>query len=64
MNYAIVKNGLVINVIVLDDQTSWEPPAGCELVELQDSAGIGWGYVNGQFIPPPEPEPQEPKAVE
>ena len=59
MNYAIVKNGLVINVIVLDDQASWEPPASCELVELQDCAGIGWGYVNGSFVAPETPESVE-----
>ncbi len=59
MDYAIVKNGLVINVIVLDEQTSWEPPDGCELVELQDCAGIGWGYVNGSFIAPSDTETVE-----
>jgi hypothetical protein len=59
MNYAIVKNGLVINVIVLDDQASWELPTSCELVELQDCAGIGWGYVNGSFVAPVTPDPVE-----
>ena len=59
MNYAIVKNGLVINVVVLSDQTSWEPPDDCELVELQDCAGIGWGYVNGRFIAPSDTETVE-----
>lgn len=59
MDYAIVKNGLVINVIVLGEQTSWEPPDGCELVELQDCAGIGWGYVNGSYVAPEIPEAVE-----
>jgi hypothetical protein len=59
MDYAIVKNGLVINVIVLDEQTAWELPDGCELVEIQDCAGIGWGYVNGSFVAPETPDPVE-----
>jgi hypothetical protein len=59
MDCAIVKNGLVINAIVLDEQTAWEPPDGCELVELQDCAGIGWGYVNGSFIAPSDTETVE-----
>jgi hypothetical protein len=59
MDYAIVKNGLVINAIVLDEQTAWEPPDGGELVELQDCAGIGWGYVNGSFIAPSDTETVE-----
>ena len=59
MDYAIVKNGLVINVVVLSDKTSWEPPDDCELVELQDCAGIGWGYVNGRFIAPSDTETVE-----
>lgn len=59
MDYAIVKNGLVINVIVLGEQTSWEPPDGCELVELQDGVGIDWGYVNGSFVAPEIPEAVE-----
>jgi hypothetical protein len=56
MDYAIVKNGLVINVIVLGEQTSREPPEGCELVELQDGAGIGWGYADGSYVAPEIPE--------
>ena len=63
MDYAIVKNGLVINVVVLSDQTSWEPPDDCELVKLQDCAGIGWTYANGTVIAPePEPTP-DPEPV-
>jgi hypothetical protein len=56
--YAVVQDDVVINVVIWDGGPEWTPPAGCIAVALGDSgAGIGWGYVNGQFIPPaPEPE--------
>jgi hypothetical protein len=56
--YAVVKDELVINTIVWDGITAWDPPEDCVAVLTGDSgAGIGWGYVNGQFIPPaPETE--------
>ena len=53
---AIVENGTVINVIVID--------ADHELadneVEYTDEkpAGIGWEYDGTNFIAPPEPEPK------
>jgi hypothetical protein len=53
MNYAIINNtGLVINAIEWDGISPWQPPAKCTAVATTE-AGIGWGYVNGQFTPPP-----------
>lgn len=60
MNYAIVNNqSLVINIIEWDGIATWQPPAGCIAIAT-DQAGVGWGYVNGQFTPPPEPPPGPP----
>jgi hypothetical protein len=57
--YAVVKDALVVNTIMWDGVTPCQPPEGCEFVAVGDSgAGIGWSYVNGQFIPPP-PEPDQ-----
>lgn len=59
MNYALIRDGIVQNVIVADAsfvaliRSEWsqiEPATG--------SAGIGWGWDNG-FVPPPEPEVEE-----
>lgn len=54
MNHAIIDNsGHVINTVLWDGVSLWEPPADCIVVPIIDSnAGIGWTYVDGQFIPP------------
>lgn len=44
--YAIIENGTVINVVVADAdiaaQNGW--------ALLEGSEGIGWSYVNGEFV--------------
>jgi len=58
MKYAIVKNGVVINVIEYESQPT-TPPPGFESghVAIQaDNVSIGWTYVNGQFTNPNPPE--------
>jgi hypothetical protein len=53
MNYAIIENNLVVNTAVADaeyaESQGW--------VELTGGAGIGWSYIDGQFIAPPKPTP-------
>ncbi|WP_188249411.1 hypothetical protein [Citrobacter sp. C1] len=53
--YAIVKNESVINVIMWEGEPDWAPDKG-EAIRAPDGVGIGWGYANGQFTAPPEPE--------
>jgi len=50
MNYAIIENGIVKNIIVATPEFVAEhyPDA----VELNEMAGIGWAYVDGEFIAP------------
>jgi hypothetical protein len=57
MNYALVNSAnLVINIIVWDGGSDWQPPVGCQAVALTGNAGIGWTYANGVFIPPATPD--------
>jgi hypothetical protein len=58
MRYAIVKNGVVVNVIEYESQPT-TPPPGFESghVAIQaDTVSPGWHYVNGQFTDPNPPE--------
>ena len=55
-NYAIIENGKVTNTVVAEAdyaaQQGW--------VELAGNAGIGWDYIDGQFVdnrPVPAPQP-------
>ncbi|WP_430226841.1 hypothetical protein [Paraburkholderia tropica] len=57
--YAIVDNGIVINVVVWDGGDSWEPPAGATAIEVTAQTGaayIGGAYSNGAFAAPAAPE--------
>ena len=58
MKYAIVKDGVVVNVIEYQSQPT-TPPPGFEdgHVAIQaDNASIGWTYANGIFTNPNPPE--------
>jgi hypothetical protein len=54
MKYAIVKNGVVVNVIEYEEQPS-TPPAGFdeghEAIQA-DHVSVRWNYTNGQFTNP------------
>ena len=55
--YAIVKDGVVINVIEYESQPT-TPPPGFETghVAIQtDKVSPGWHYANGQFTDPNPP---------
>ena len=57
MKYAIVKNGVVVNVIEYEAQPS-APPPGFEAghVAIQaDAVSPGWNYANGTFTNPNPP---------
>ena len=54
-NYAVIENGKVVNMCVASPKD--KKPANWVLCE---NGGIGWDYVNGQFVdnrPQPAPEP-------
>lgn len=57
MKYAIVKNGIVVNVIEYGSQPA-TPPPGFEdghIAVQADTANIGWNYANWQFTDPNPP---------
>lgn len=56
MIYAVIKNGIVENVIIWDGETSYAPPDGFVLVKTE-TAGIGWSYDSetGVFTRPIDP---------
>jgi hypothetical protein len=58
MVYAIINQDQVVNIVEWDGTTTWQPPEGCQAVLLTEG-GIGWSYIDGQFVPPPEPEEVE-----
>lgn len=74
--YYNIETGLIENVIWLDDANIDTlvdfPPPGYAIVDLPTGGisgewsmcGIGWSYINGQFIEPPKPpEPEPPTPV-
>ncbi|MFW5400556.1 hypothetical protein V2A85_12710 [Yersinia sp. 1252 StPb PI] len=59
--YAVVLNGVVINIVVWDGESDWSPEVG-ETVECDDAVSIGWTYDGSLFSdpklldPPPKSE--------
>lgn len=65
--YYNTTTGLIENVIWCDDAVAptlvW--PEGYAIVDIPDggiygewsACGIGWSYINGQFVEPPNPNP-------
>jgi hypothetical protein len=55
--YAVIENSLVVNTTVSDAEFAQSQG----WIACPDDVGIGWSYVNGQFVDnrpnPPEPEP-------
>jgi hypothetical protein len=49
-SYAVVGDGKVVNVVVWDGVQPYDPGEGLELVVLDGPGGIGWDYVDGQFV--------------
>jgi hypothetical protein len=48
--YAHIVDGKVVNVSLWDGVTLWEPLE--QIVEISEgvTAGIGWDYVDGEFV--------------
>jgi hypothetical protein len=58
MKYAIVKDGLVVNLVEYEGQPT-TPPHGFEeghVAIQEDAVSIGWTYANGTFTDPNPPE--------
>ena len=58
--WAVIEGNAVINTVLWDGESKWSPPEGAMLVSLSDHphVGIGWEYVNGEFVDN-RPQPDE-----
>lgn len=59
--YALIKAGVVTNVIMWDGDTDrWQAPEDVELILVDEGWGIAPGdlYENGEFYRPLPPEPE------
>lgn len=65
MKYALVSNQYVADLVLWDGESEWTPPAGLTPVKCPDGIPVspGWSYVDGEFSPPPAPEPLEDPAA-
>lgn len=52
--YAIIENQSVVNVALWDGASSWTPGENYVVVLIPEgtNVGIGWSYIDGQFIDP------------
>ncbi|HFN0602079.1 TPA: hypothetical protein ACHBVO_003222 [Klebsiella pneumoniae] len=49
--YAVVDNGVVINIVIWDGESKWKPESGVAIL-AEDSVSIGWLYRDGYFSQP------------
>lgn len=55
-------DGVVVNIIVWDGVSSYNPPGVTSLVPCHENPGVsyGWKLVDGEWVAPPSPpEPEE-----
>lgn len=58
-SYAVIENGMVVNVIVWDGEAEFTVPDNQQLINIPDISeqpGIGWAYSDGVFTAPLPPE--------
>lgn len=58
MNYAVIENGVVVNIIVWDGNAdTWQPAAGQVAVPASGVPGLGrgWTYDSETFSAPAQP---------
>lgn len=63
MNYALIKNGVIENVVVWDGEADIFPDYIAISIDGV-GAGIGWSYDGKVFTPPPEPEMTHEENIE
>lgn len=56
MNYAIIENDKVINVISADSQEIAEQASGLEVIQTTGEPWIDWTRTDGVWSAPVEPE--------
>lgn len=63
--YAVVRDGVVENVVMWDDESEWDPPEGTVLVKSDDAspADLYDGKAFTRPAPQAEPEPPAPQPT-
>jgi hypothetical protein len=49
-NMAHIADGKVVNVSLWDGVSEWNPDEQVVEIPQDQAAGIGWDYVNGDFV--------------
>lgn len=52
-SYAVIENGMVVNVIVWDGEAEFTVPDNQQLIDISDISehpGIGWGIQTGYLL--------------
>jgi hypothetical protein len=47
---AIIRDGYVNNIIVIEHGSAWECPEGCSIIDAGKDAEVGVAFENGKFI--------------
>lgn len=50
--HLIVRDGIVIDSIVWDNDAPWSYPFEFDLIVESEEGGIGWSYIDGMLLPP------------
>ena len=62
VNYAMVRDGIIVNIIYWDGVSPYTPPEGCELHRWAGRMNIGWAWVDGKPVDP-DAQPSPPADV-
>lgn len=58
--FLIMRGDTVVNVVVWDGESPWQPSADATVLDAPAGVGPGHRLVDGEWIaPPPPPEPEE-----
>ena len=59
MRHAIVRNGIVEQIILLKPESKWKSPEGCECIPCADALHLGATW-DGQEFTQPAPKESQP----
>lgn len=54
-NYALIQDGKVVNVVLWDGETDWNPGDDFTAIDCPDDVGIGWTWDTDNGFQRPEP---------
>lgn len=60
MRYAMIRNGLVENIVEWDGVSDWSPGDDYTVIDCPPQVGPGWSHDDDGFYAPPEPPVENP----